>query len=428
MRGSRSDDCGPESERSTAEPLESRLEFETLIADLSSKFINLPPGEVDHAIEDALRRVCELIGIDFSVLWQWSVDAPDVIAPTHFFPAQEAQPAPEPLHQDQYPWYAEQMKAGRVIAVASLDELPAEAAVDREHGHLSGIKSNLCLPLSVGGGPPVGCLALNTLRVERDWPDDVVNRLQLVAQVFANALARSRHELRLQESEERLALAVDSAGAGVWSLDLTTGSFWATDRGREIFGYAPDEVISLDRFEASIHPDDRDLVRGAIRRAVQFGESVNLEYRIFAEGERGVRWVASRGRPRVAADGKVERLMGVSIDISERKLADEAFRTSEARLAAGAALAGLAFYEVDLERGRMYIDGRLRDLCGLPDDRLEGLQPLEFWMESLHRGDAERVMHLRDQLHDGRLDEISLDYRYLHPDRGETWIHHLAGV
>jgi len=207
----------------SAEPLESRLEFETLIADLSSKFINLPPGEVDHEIEDSLRRVCELIGIDFAVLWQWSVDAPDVIAPTHFFPAQEAQPTPEPLHQGRYPWYAEQMKAGRMVAVSSLDELPPEAAADREYGFLTGIKSNLCLPLSVGGGPPVGCLALNTLGEERDWPDEVVKRLQLVAQVFTNALARSRHDRSLQESEERLALAVDSAGAGVWILDFQTG-------------------------------------------------------------------------------------------------------------------------------------------------------------------------------------------------------------
>ena len=52
--------------------LGSRLEFETLISDLSSRFINLPPAEVDREIEDALRRVCELLGIDLAVLWQWS--------------------------------------------------------------------------------------------------------------------------------------------------------------------------------------------------------------------------------------------------------------------------------------------------------------------------------------------------------------------
>ncbi len=66
----------------------------------------------------------------------------------------------------------------------------------------------------MGGEPPVGALAFNTLRAERDWPDALVKRLQLVAQVFCNALARRRHELSLRESEERLALAADSAEAG----------------------------------------------------------------------------------------------------------------------------------------------------------------------------------------------------------------------
>lgn len=60
--------------RST-EPMGSRLEFETLISDLSSRFINLPPGEVDGEIEDALSRVCGLLGIDLAVLWQWSAAA-----------------------------------------------------------------------------------------------------------------------------------------------------------------------------------------------------------------------------------------------------------------------------------------------------------------------------------------------------------------
>ncbi len=88
------------------------------------------------------------------------------------------------------------MLAGRMVGFSSLEELPAEAAVDLEHGRLLGIKSSLCLPLSVGGEPPVGALAFNTVRAERDWPDALVKRLQLVAQVFANALARRRHELR----------------------------------------------------------------------------------------------------------------------------------------------------------------------------------------------------------------------------------------
>jgi hypothetical protein len=62
----------------SAEHIENRLEFETLVADHSSSFINLPPGGVDREIEHALRRVCEPLGIDLAVLWQWSGSTPGV--------------------------------------------------------------------------------------------------------------------------------------------------------------------------------------------------------------------------------------------------------------------------------------------------------------------------------------------------------------
>jgi len=70
----------------SAEKLQQLLEFETLISALSSRFVNLRPSEVDRAIEDGLHRVCEHLGIDLAVLWQWSTRTPEVIAPTHSYP------------------------------------------------------------------------------------------------------------------------------------------------------------------------------------------------------------------------------------------------------------------------------------------------------------------------------------------------------
>jgi len=284
----------------SAESASSRLEFEALIAELSSRFVNVPPTEVDGEIEGALGRVCGLLGVDLAVLWQWLPAAPTDFTATHYYSAQPDFGPPEPLRQDQFPWYAEQMSAGRMVVISSLGDFPAEAAVDRESCRLLGIRSNLCLPLLVGGELPVGILGLSTLRAERDWPEAVVNRLQLVAQVFANALARKRHELRLLESE--------------------------------------------------------------------------------------------------------------------------------ARLAAGADLAGLASYEVDFVRRTVFVDERFRDVCGLPAEREEGLGPVEFWAEHLHADDRPRMLDLRQQLHDGKLPQLSVEYRFLHPTRGSRWIHHVARV
>ena len=98
--------------RSDSEHLGSRLEFETLISDLSSTFINLPAGELDREIEAALRRVSELLAIDSVVLWQWSGASPKVIAPTHSYAALEGPRIFDPLRQERYPWVVQQMLAG----------------------------------------------------------------------------------------------------------------------------------------------------------------------------------------------------------------------------------------------------------------------------------------------------------------------------
>ncbi len=410
--------------------LESLLKFETLISDLSSRFINLPAGEVDREIQGALGRVCEFLGVDLAVIWQWSSAIPGTggFTATHFHYSEEGREPPEPLRQEQFPWYVEQMLAGRTVIHRSLEEFPTEATVDRESGRRLGITSNLCLPLALGGEPLVGALAFNSLREERDWPDAVVKRLQLVAQVFTNALARKRHESRLQESEERLALAADSAEAGLWTLDCRTGVFWATARHRAIFGHSPDEVVDLGRFETSVHPEDWKRVQGAFDRSRKSGEPIDVEFRIVPEGSGAVRWITSRGRSHCGPTGEVERLMGLSIDVTERKRGEEVLRAYEARLEAGADLAGLGFYEVDYVQRTAFLDARLRALFGLPPEPAQGLHPVEFLLQRVHSEDREAFLEQRQRLHDGRLEQVSVEYRFVHPDLGQRWMHHMARV
>ncbi|MBK7277428.1 MAG: PAS domain-containing protein [Betaproteobacteria bacterium] len=285
--------------QSSAENVQQRLDFESLVSDISSKFINLRPGEVDGEIEDALRRLSDPLGIDLAVLWQWSDLTPGIATATHVYTRQGV-PAPGPLHQAQFPWYAQELLAGRTVVLPSLDALPAAATVDRENARLIGVQSNLALPLAVGVSQSIGILGLSTVHAQRDWPPALVKRLQLVAQVFTNALARERQEHRLLQNQ--------------------------------------------------------------------------------------------------------------------------------ARLAASADLAGLAFYEVDFRADVAHVDDRLRDLCGIPADRSQGLQALEFWMEHIHPDDRARVLKLRQQLHAGELERLSVEYRFPHPTRGERWIHHVGRV
>ncbi len=119
-------------EQPPAEPAGSRLEFETLISELSSRFVYLPPAEVDGEFDGALRSVCVLLGVDLAVLWQWSAAVQTDFTPTHDYSAQPGLEPPGPLRQDQFPSYAEQVAAGRRVAIFSLENSPPEAAVDRK--------------------------------------------------------------------------------------------------------------------------------------------------------------------------------------------------------------------------------------------------------------------------------------------------------
>ncbi|MGZ3459750.1 MAG: PAS domain-containing sensor histidine kinase, partial [Archangium sp.] len=401
----------------------SDLEFETLISGLSSRFFNLPPGKLDSEIEDVQRRVCELVGIDSSVFWQASTALPDSFSATHYYTRGGVRP-PEPMRQEHFPHVSKQILAGRMVRIASLDELPPEAAVDRQHAELLGIKSNLSLPISSGGALPVACLAFIAIEAERDWPDALVNRLQLVAQVFGDALVRKRADEALRESEERLSLALDCAEAGVSVLDFNTGVYWAPARTRAMFGFSPDEVITMERLEARVHPEDLSLLRDAVARGIRSRESGSVEYRILKD-DGDVRWISNRGRILFTPTGEPDRLMGVSVDVTDRKRSEKALLASEARLRAGAELANLAFLEVDFGAGMLFADERLNDLLGIPPDQ-EGLQPIQFWMENLHPDDATHVLDVRQEAIEGTQEQFCIEYRYLHPSRGEMWIQHMG--
>jgi len=239
--------------------LEERLRFETLIADLSSKFINLPAGEVDREIEDAQRRVCEFLGFDLCALWQWTQDTPRYITITHLYRPLGGPPPPGRIDgEEMAPWSLRQLAAGRIVAVASMESLPAEATRDKEVWLHYGIKSALNFPLSAGGRL-FGALTFNTVREERGWPTEIVTRLTVVAQVFANALARKVTDQALRESmaeNERLRERLQAES------DYLKAEIKVTQAHGEVIGRSRAIRQVLSQVEQVAPTDSSVLIRG----------------------------------------------------------------------------------------------------------------------------------------------------------------------
>ena len=177
--------------RADGQRLEERLRFETLLTELSVQFLNLPADQVDAAIEDAQRRVCECLDIDLSATWQVSAERPHTLLLTHIYRPPGFPTLPEVMDaRETFPWCLETMGAGRSIVLSRVTDAPAAAARDLEWWRHLGIKSIVTLPLSTGGSATIGALNFSATRTAREWPVELVTRLERVAQVFASALAR----------------------------------------------------------------------------------------------------------------------------------------------------------------------------------------------------------------------------------------------
>ena len=181
------------------------LAFERLIAALSATFIDLPAAAVDDYITDSLERVAGFLDLDRSHVAQLSADSGDLRI-THQWVRDERWRTPAVIPGEVVPWVTEQLLRGEPVIFSRPDELPAEAVREREFIELHGPKSSAILPLAAGGAV-IGGVAFGAIRQERAWAVDVIDRLQLVAQIIASALARKRadQELRAALAEnERL--------------------------------------------------------------------------------------------------------------------------------------------------------------------------------------------------------------------------------
>jgi formate hydrogenlyase transcriptional activator len=180
--------------------LEDRLRFERLVCDLAAEFVNLEPDAVDGAIREAQRRIVQALDLDRSSLFQLS-DEDGRMHFTHYWSADEFPPPPHGLDiAKAFPWVLGKILEGQLVRFESVANLPADSP-DREWLQRIGTKSNVTVPLKVGGAV-VGAFSVGSLHQERTWPDDIVNRLILLGQVFAGALARKRADVKLRRALE----------------------------------------------------------------------------------------------------------------------------------------------------------------------------------------------------------------------------------
>jgi PAS domain S-box-containing protein len=201
-----------------------------------------------------------------------------------------------------------------------------------------------------------------------------------VLAVTLDVTRRRAAEERLRKSEESLRLATESAGMASWELDLETMTGeWSANRF-DLFGMPrrASGLGTLDEWIERIHPDDRDLVRGATERCFAVGEPFTIEYRVCRADNSEERWLQSHGSRIDYDDSRPSRFVGVSFDITDRKRAEEELRESEARFRTIFEQANDFLITTTLDQVITSVNPAVVAALGYPEDEIVGASIGDF--------------------------------------------------
>jgi signal transduction histidine kinase len=174
--------------------LADRWRLEQLLTALSVAFSRLSAVDFDRGIQRGLHQVVAFLGVDGGSLIEFSRDGRTA----------RSWAIEEWMDVGEFPWMTSRLRRGDVVSFSELAELPDDAAVDRRSYLAHRIKPQVAVPLQVGGAV-VGGLVFGAVGAERAESKELIRQLQLIGEVFANALSRKQGELEAQRLRQDLA-------------------------------------------------------------------------------------------------------------------------------------------------------------------------------------------------------------------------------
>ena len=227
---------------------EEQRHFERLITDVSLPLMNSSGAHLDSNVETALKAICHSLHLDHSALAQWE-KASESFVVTHSWAA-NGSVLGRRFSQAEVPWLAYSILRGKSIQFGRASKFSSEAAKDVEAVCDPNVESALFLPLK-SDDQVLGFVCFACSRVEHEWPENIGERLHVIADVFASRLARNRTEdelvqsqqRRLLEADERFRLAIESIPMAAILSDENGSMIRVNSRTSLAFGYAQEELL-----------------------------------------------------------------------------------------------------------------------------------------------------------------------------------------
>jgi PAS domain S-box-containing protein len=228
------------------------------------------------------------------------------------------------------------------------DELIAQSAIDAEHLRLLrqfDLKASILVPL-VARGRVLGAIRLLGTGARGRYTQQDVQLAQDLALRAATAIDNARLHRAVMEQESELRISHAAAKMGSWSWDQLAQKIYWSDEFKLLHGLPVEVQAGFEAGRNLVHPEDRERVLRELEEALSSeADTINQEHRAITPDGR-VLWLQSRGRVQRDAGGNPVRITGITIDVTEHRLAEQALRRTE-KLAAAGRLAATVAHEVN---------------------------------------------------------------------------------
>jgi len=239
----------------------------------------------------------------------------------------------------------------------------------------------------------------------------------LINMLLVQRARRRRTEHALRESEERFRLMADTAPVMVWRSTINKECDFFNLPWLEFRGRSPRDEVGFG-WTQGIHPADLESCVNTYTAAFEERQAFQQEYRLQrADGE--YRWVLNSGVPRFDAAGAFAGFIGSCFDITERRQAEEALRTSKTRYALATQAGAVGVWDWNLETNEIWVDPALKRALGYSDIEIENR--LDSWLRHVHADDAGRLLMDAYEHANGQTASFEIEHRKIRRDGSIRW-------
>lgn len=393
--------------------------FQKIISEISLRFVRSTKESYDSDINEMLCKIGDYLQIDRSYLFLFSEDQ-KTMTNTHEWCAEGVLPQKEFIQNknlDSLPWWKKQVLRDVVVHIPNVEELPRDAAAEKEDFKKQSIRSLITVPIR-SETKIWGFIGFDTVNKSYRWNDNEIDNLIVISNIVSNLLVKLEYEKSIQESREQLDSIISNTPAVIYTYRIDSKGnpqiTFINNNVIKILGFAPNDFIcNMEHWINCVHQEDLPKLKEKLS-----GGNLTSEYR-FKDKAGRYHWLLDNQKMLKKENGFTE-VIGTWWDITEKK--ESQFETERVKEQFELAVAGTndGIWDWDISTNDLFLSKRWKEMLGYKDSEIKN--EMDSFESLLYEEDAPRVNDAVQRYLKGEDDKYSLEFRMKHKNGTTVWI------